>query len=138
MLTHDRQGWDKPYSQEADTAWAIIYRLENEDGYGPYEVHAPVAEETCEIASQRKLPSLIHDVPFDVDPESFPYWQTCGCRTREQLEWWFQDTEGKSMLPHLKEHGYDVQQYEVREYAVTDTISGLQVAFDLDCALIVS
>ena len=85
------------------------------------------------IALARHLPSLHLDLPFEVDTEKCPYWQTCGFRTREQAEWWFD-----GLLPYLEANGYRMVMYEVPAGAITDTVSGLQVAFDLDCAALLT
>jgi len=129
-------GWHIPYDPETgivDRTPTIVYRVEDRDGYGPYQEGSSVHDEVNFSARDGNLPPLHLDLPFEVDVERFPFWQTCGFRTREQAEWWFD-----GLMPYLEANGYRLVRYEVPAGAITDTVSGLQVAFDLDCAGLVT
>jgi len=129
-------GWHIPYDPETgivDRTPVVVYRVEDRLEFGPYHEGSPVYDDVISIALARHLPPLHLDLPFEVDREQFPYWQTCGFRSREQAEWWFD-----GLLPYLEANGYRLVEYEVPAGAITDTVSGLQVAFDLDCAALLT
>jgi hypothetical protein len=107
----------------------IVFRIENEDGVGPYQKHSGkiLFERMCEEHSDKNHPNYRDD--FD----NYYYPFVFGFHSRQLYKTWF-----GGFITLMRTHGFKLSKYEIDPLKIIIGKSGKQIIFRKSDAIKVS